>query len=75
MTKLTKDEALKAGGKVWTKNEMERIYLNVDAVNKLITKEGYAAITNISNKMQSAKIYLDIKTGDLKIRKWDYLPK
>jgi len=66
MTKLTRDEALNAGGKVWTKNEMERIYLNIDAVNNLITLKGYSAITNISKKMQSAHTFLDVKTGEVK---------
>jgi len=66
MSKLTRDEAISAGGKVWTKNEIERIYLNVEAVSKIITKEGYPAFTNISKKMQSAKTYLDVKSGEVK---------
>lgn len=32
---ITKEMLIEAGGKVWEKDQMSRIYLNMDLVNKL----------------------------------------
>jgi hypothetical protein len=66
MTTLTKKQVIQAGGKVWAHNELERVYLSIDTVNKLTVNNGFPAISNISKKMKNAKTFLDIKSGELK---------
>jgi hypothetical protein len=66
MNALTKDAAIELGGNIWIKDSIERVYMNIAAINALTKKEGYAEITNISKKMKQAKTYLDCKSGEFK---------
>lgn len=65
MNTLTLEKALSVGGKVWEKEELKRVYLSASAVNALVESEGYASL-KVTEKMKSAKTFLDLRTGDLK---------
>ena len=68
MNTLTKELALKVGGKVWVKEELERVYLNVSAVFDLVKDAGYSSAlpSKPSKKMIQAKTYLDLNTMEIK---------
>jgi len=62
MIKLTKEEAINLGGKVWKKEDIERVYLSIQSINKLLDMHGYAnQKINLSDK--GIKIYLDSNKG------------
>ena len=64
MKYLTKDEAMQAGGNLWAKNNIERVYLDISAINALRTQNGYAAMTKVSKIMSKAKTYLNVSNGE-----------
>ena len=68
MTTLTKESAIQAGGNVWVKDSMERVYLNVASINSLLVDAGYGNQTfeNPSKKVKQAKTFLDVNSGELK---------
>ena len=63
MNTLTTEQALSFGGSVWEKESMKRVYLNIEAVSKIVQASGYAEITP-SKKMKQAKTYLNTLTGE-----------
>jgi hypothetical protein len=63
MKTITTEQALSFGGKVWEKESMKRVYLNIEAVSKIIEDSGYAALSP-SKKMKQAKTYLNSLNGD-----------
>jgi len=66
MKTLTEAKALEVGGKIWEKEGVKRIYLNIDSVSALIVSEGYKALDSVSKKMRQAKTFLDLNTNELK---------
>jgi len=65
MKTLTKDNAIQVGGKAWSKDTLERVYLDIAAINALKIQNGYAAIVNVSKKMSKAKTFLNVATGEI----------
>tara|TARA_R110002153_G_scaffold119665_1_gene264770 strand:- start:7 stop:312 length:306 start_codon:yes stop_codon:yes gene_type:complete len=63
MKTLTLEQALAFGGNVWEKDSMKRVYINIEAVSKIVQESGYAALS-ASKKMKQAKTYLNIVTGE-----------
>ena len=63
MKTLTAEQALSFGGNAWEKESMKRVYLNIEAVSKIVQASGYAAIVP-SKKMKQAKTYLNTLTGE-----------
>ena len=56
MTTLTKESLIALGGKVWVKDDKERVYISADIFNSLFP-------TNFSDK--SNKFFFDCKTEKL----------
>jgi pyruvate/oxaloacetate carboxyltransferase len=63
MKTLSTEQALSFGGNLWEKDSMKRVYLNIEAVSKVVQDSGYAALTP-SKKMKQAKTYLNVFTGE-----------
>ena len=61
---MDKQIALTAGGKIWEKNGLERVYLNADACKALLKMNDYSAMEEKS--LKKAKTFFDIKSGELK---------
>ena len=61
---MDKQKAIEAGGKVWEKGNMQRVYLNVEACKKLIGQSSYSAMQEKS--LKKAKTFFDINSGELK---------
>jgi len=64
MAKLTKEQAIKAGGNIWEKGGIERVYLNTAACKALIAQNEFSKMEESS--LKKAKTFFDIKTGELK---------
>ena len=57
-----KAKVLELGGKFWEKNEMSRVYISCEILNKLRDEKELSEV-NYSEK--SNKIFLDCKTGNV----------
>tara|TARA_R110000772_G_scaffold212065_1_gene322602 strand:+ start:269 stop:526 length:258 start_codon:yes stop_codon:yes gene_type:complete len=63
MKTLTTEQALSFGGNLWEKESMKRIYLNIEAVSKIVQNSGRAPLVP-SKKMKQSKTYLNVLTGE-----------
>ena len=64
MKTLTKDIAISFGGKVWEKNDISRVYMNIDALNNFLASIGWASnLVPVTAKTKAAKTYVDCASG------------
>lgn len=66
--KINKQELIEAGGKLWEKGNMSRIYLNAQACKNLFEKAGCKAeYSKMEEKsLRKAKTFFDNNTSELK---------
>ena len=55
-----KEKILELGGKEWVKNDMERIYINNEALNKLLSEQG---LRQVNFGERNNKIFFDVKAN------------
>ena len=67
MKNLNEDKAIEAGGKVWEKGSIRRVYLNADACKKMFADAGYGdKYTAMEEKsLKKAKTYFDVNSSTL----------
>jgi len=67
MKDLNKQMMVEAGGNVWEKNGIERVYMSLQALRNLAALNNYLeAFADPSKKMKQAKTFFDVKTNELK---------
>ena len=67
MSKLNKEMMIEAGGISWEKNGLERVYMSLEALRIMASKKDFLFVfENPSKKMQQAKTFFDVKSGELK---------
>ena len=62
MTTLTKENILALGGKEWIKNDMERVYMSNEVLNKVLEEKG---LDTVNYGERNNKIFFDCKTGNI----------
>lgn len=62
MTITRKEEIIKMGGKEWSKNGLDRVYITCDILNKLRDQKSLAPV-NFSSS--SNKIFFDVTTNKI----------
>jgi len=68
---INKESLIKAGGKLWEKENIERVYLN-DSVLEMMGFKIVKSLSGIDQKIQSVKkhkLYFDCKLNELKCDK------
>lgn len=65
---LNKENLIEAGGKLWEKGNMSRVYLNVAACKHLFEKAGYKSeYSKMEEKsLKKAKTFYDVNSGELR---------
>ena len=64
MKDMTEKTMVEAGGKVWEKGTLKRVYLNADACKNIIEQASYSAMEEKS--LKKAKTYFDCESNELK---------
>ncbi len=62
MTTLTKEYLIQLGGKEWTKNDIERVYMSNEVLNKILEEKG---LSSVNYGERNNKIFFDVKTGSI----------
>jgi len=68
MNTITQEQVLEAGGKVWERGDMKRVYINQDTFKKLFDahfKEYGTQFTKVIDVAKKAKTWYDCNTNTL----------